>query len=188
MKIDASLYHLVVFLATLAALVLLIVTGHDNSPLLTHITGGLFGGVLGGSAAGAAPALARFISGPSDPTATAPVTPSRQSGHVRLPVLILVVFLASASLIGCAAFQQSAKLDPVATGCASASAAIKTVTAAQVAGYLLPGDQAAVSAAIATIAPICTDPDKASVSQVEVTALAQATASLESLAARYGTH
>lgn len=57
-----QVYHLVVFLAALAALLAIILTGHDSSGSLTAIVTQLAAGVVGGSGAAA---LGNLIAPPS---------------------------------------------------------------------------------------------------------------------------
>lgn len=176
MKLDTSIYHLVIFLASLASLTALILTGHDDSPLLHQITGGLLGGIIGGSGAGAAPLIGRFFSGPSTP-------PSAQSGYVRLPMLFLVIAI-SLAVTACACFGQAAKVNPVATACASSSVAIKSITVAKSAGTLTPQQIERVDKALAVVAPVCLAPSQPTADSATLLALTAATAALQDVAAR----
>lgn len=178
MKLDQSIYHLVIFLASLASLTALILTGHDNSPLLHQITGGLLGGVIGGSGAGAAPLIGRFFAGPPSPPSP---PPARQSGRVRLPMLLFVSLL-SLGVAACASFGQAAKLNPVATACASASVAVKSVTAARTAGVLTPVQIGQVNQALAVIAPVCLAPSQPTVDSATLLALTAAASTLQDIA------
>lgn len=180
MKIDTSVYHLVVFVACLIAMCVIIVTGHDNSPLITQFAPALFGGVMGGSAAGAAPLLTAFIRGPDDSL------PSKntQAGFSRLPMI--VTLLGAAIAIGaCASIQQAATSDPVATACASSSVAIKTLTAAGQAGVLTTTDASNVMLGISVIAPVCDVTPEPTPVGAALTAFLAATTSLQTVAAKY---
>jgi hypothetical protein len=178
MKIDQSVYHLILFLALLASLTLIILTGHDNSPLLHELAGGLFGGAIGGSAVGSIPALSNFLSGPGGG--------AKQGGFIRPAYLIALLFVASLAA-ACASLQQAATTNPVATTCASASVAIKTLTVARRAGVLSLADASAVNQSIAVVSPVCDSPTEPTASGAVLSSLVSATATLQGIAARYPT-
>lgn len=174
MKIDSSVYHLVIFVCCLAFLAAVIITGHDTSPLVQQIIPGMFGGILGGSAAGAAPALANFISGGNPPRT--------QGGFVKFP-LLLCVLVAVLALTACASLQSAGKSDPLAVSCATASAAIKTITPAKNAGLLSPATVTQVNNAIAVVSPVCEAPAEPTPGAAVTAAFSAALVTLQSAAA-----
>lgn len=180
-----ALYHLIVFLALLIFFAVLIVTGHDNSPLLSMFLTGALGG-SGASAIG--PALAAFFRGPDDPTATAPVT--RQGGFTSLRFLaFLMVAALVAALSACASLGSgtatAGNTQTVATTCASAAATVKSLTVVKQAGYLTAPDVAAVNAALAVVTPICSAPVQPTYTDAATLALTGAAAQLLTLEGKY---
>lgn len=178
-----GLYHLIVFLALLVFFAVLIVTGHDNSPLLTT----LLGGALGGSGASAiGPALASFFRGPTDPTASAPVTSQR--GHARFGFLALLLGIAVTLAVGACSTLHTATSDngtAVAEACAGASATVKSLTVFEQAGKLSATDTQAVTAAVAVVTPICESPTPPTVSAATLTTITGAAAQLTALQLKY---
>lgn len=178
-----ALYHLIVFLALLIFFAVLIVTGHDNSPLLTTILGGALGG-SGASAVG--PALAAFFRGPSDPTASAPVT--RQAGFFRVGFLAFLMIAAVAAGVSACATLTGTTSDntaAVAEACAGTSATIKSLTIVEQAGQLSAADVQAVTAAVAVVTPICEAPTAPTVTAATLTAITGAAAQLTTLQLKY---
>jgi hypothetical protein len=66
--VNNQLYHLIVFIAALGALLAIILTGHDGSGSLTTLVTQIAAGVLGGSGASA---LGNLVAPPTN-TASAP--------------------------------------------------------------------------------------------------------------------
>ena len=166
-------YHLIVFLACLASLLALIMSGHDTSPLLQS----LLGGGVGGSAIGAFQKLSATVFGDSITNG------SKQGGYV-LPKLALFIFAftaLSAIIAGCATL----KTDPVATSCASASAAIKTLTLAKNNGFISMSEQKLVNDAISIVDPICSQKVEPPSSVAAVNALNSAVGLLTQAAAAH---
>ncbi len=180
---NQAVYHLIVFLSCLIAITVLILTGHDNSPLLQHLTEGLFGGVLGGSAAGAAPLILKFLAGPGNGPGAGATT--KQAGFTRLIFLAVLLAVGSLGLAACASFTAAAKVNPLATACASGSASLKVLTAAEQAGKLNLTDTAAVNDAVAVLTPACATPIEPSPSQATMLAVNGAIARLATLATPY---
>lgn len=186
MKIDPSVSHLVIFLASLISLTLLITTGHDSSPLLHQLVGGLFGGLLGTSGAGAVPAITKFLSGPGNPPTAAAVNTERGRIWPQFSFLVgIFSTLLILTLTACAQFQQAIKQDPVSLTCASSAAALKTLTVARQAGALSPTDIATVNGAVAVVSPVCDAPVKPDSTSAAFTAATAAVAQLQALAAKY---
>ncbi len=176
-------YHLVVFIACLVFLGVVILTGHDNSPLLHNLLGGLFGGVMGGTAAGAAPLILKFLAGPGNGPGAGATT--KQAGFTRLIFLAVLLAIGSLGLAACASFTAAAKVNPLATACASGSASLKVLTAAEQAGKLNLTDTAAVNDAVAVLTPACATPIEPSPSQATLLAVNGAIARLATLATPY---
>lgn len=74
---------------------------------------------------------------------------------------------------------------PFATVCASASAAIKTITIADKAGKISPADEAKVTQAITVVAPICEAPTEPTLSDAERSAFEQAMFLLTKMQTKY---
>ena len=184
MKFDPSIYHLILFLACIVSLTIIITTGHDNSPLLHQIAGGLFGGVIGGSGAGSIPAIANFISGTPNVT---PDPNKKQGGHVRYSLTPALLFTSCIALAACASLQQATTANPLAVSCASSSAALKVITTARQTGHLTPADIQGVNTALAVVTPICSAPIEPTSTAVASSALVSAVATLQGIAAHYGT-
>jgi hypothetical protein len=186
MKIDASLYHLVLFVACLIFLAVIIVTGHDSSPLLQQLGGGLFGGVLGGSGVGAVPAIARFINGPQSPPANGPTA---QRGRVH-PLALVLILGASLAITACASLGSpltTSTSNPIATACAGSSAALKVITAARQANILTPADVLAVNSALTVVTPICGAAVEPTPTAAVTAALGAAVVDLQTIATHYPT-
>lgn len=175
-------YHLTIFLACLIFLGVVILTGHDNSPLLHNLLGGAFGGVIGGTGAGAAPLLLKFIKGPGGPSAGAT---TKQAGFTRLIFLSILLALSGLGLAACATFSSAAKTNPLATACASGAASLKILATAEQAGKLNQATSNAVSDAAAVLTPACKSPIEPSPSQATMLAVNGAIAKLATLAVPY---
>lgn len=161
-----QLYHLIVFLACLGSLLALIITGHDNSPIINSL---LTGGV-GGSAVGAFGKLTSAIFGGG--------SQSSQSGYAS-PFILAII--AGMLIVGCAAL----KTDKVATSCASASAAIKTLTVARNNGLISVSEQKLINDAVTVVEPICTSKVEPPATTAAVNALNSAVSLLTSAAAAH---
>jgi hypothetical protein len=181
MKLDNAWYHLILFISCLVFLAAIILTGHDSSPLVKDLFGSVFGGVIGGTGAGALPLVLKFIQGPD---ATTP-TPTKQAGFIRLPLMFALFTAFFLMIPACASLQQAAKSHPIATACATSSAAIKTLTIAKQAGMLSAADQDALNTAVATLAPVCSAPSEPTVTDATLLAVDGAAASLSTAAAHY---
>lgn len=169
-----AVYHLIVFLASLVFLGVLIVTGHDSSPLLSKLLTGAIGGT---GAVAIGPAIAAFLKGPNDPTASAPVT--RQGGFIRLGFL---AFLLAGCFVGCASLSGGiTSANTVAEACAGASASIKALTIVEQAGKLTAADKAAVDSALSVVNPLCEAPTQPTATQAELNAITSAAAQLAAL-------
>lgn len=177
-----AVYHLIVFLSCLTFLGVIIVTGHDNSPLLHGFGASIFGGVMGGTGAGSLPLLAQFLSGPDNPTATAPVT--RQDGFIRFGIMFACV-LASLAIAGCATFTRAAKTNPLATACATGGASLKVLAQAQTQHLLTLTQTRAINDATVVIAPVCIASLEPAPTQATLTAINAAVSSLSTLAAPF---
>jgi hypothetical protein len=177
---NAAVYHLILFVSLLICLTVIIVTGHDSSPLLRQLGGGLFGGAVAGSGVGALPALIKFFAGPASP----PTVNGKQTGNTRVPVLISLLIV-SIALAACAGLQKATASNPLAVSCATSSAALKVITTARATGHLTPADVQGVDAALAVITPICEAPVEPSGSAAASSALVGAVASLQGIAAHY---
>lgn len=183
MKLDSAWYHLILFISCLIFLAAIILTGHDNSPLVKYLAGGAFGGVFASSGANAAPMLFKFLLGPNDPVAP---PANKQAGFVRLPMMMAFTLAGFLMIPGCAALQQAAKTNPVATACATSSAAIKTLATAKAAGALSATDQDVLNASVATLAPVCTASVEPSLSGAALSAIDSAAFNLSEAATHYG--
>lgn len=181
---DATWAHVVVFIAALIFLAAIIITGHDNSPLLTTLLTGVVGGAGG---AGLGSALASFFKGPDQPTGVAPLT-TRQGGFVRA-VFIPVLFVVSLGIAACAGLTSAPSTGTTATaiseGCATASAAIKSLTVVEQAGKLTPDDVQGVNAALAIVNPLCEASAPPDATQVTLDAITSAAAELTALQVKY---
>lgn len=182
MKLDSAWYHLILFISCLVFLAAIILTGHDNSPLVKYLAGGAFGGVFASSGANAAPMLFKFLLGPNDPSAPAP---TKQAGFIRLPLAFAMFLAFFLMLPACAALNQAAKTNPVATACATSSAAIKTLTMAKAAGALSTADQDVLNASVAALAPVCTATVEPSLSGAALSAIDSAAFNLGAAASHY---
>ena len=139
--------HLIAFLASLAALVVIIVTGHGSDPTLTAV----LSGVLGGSGATTA---ANVLGGLFGRT-TAP-QPPKQSGHARL---LLLVAMSAVALVACATLHQTSaekQQANVETACATAATAIQTLAVVQETHPLSADAQKMVGDVMETLSPVCT--------------------------------
>jgi uncharacterized protein YceK len=96
-------------------------------------------------------------------------------------VLMLMV-LALTACSGCSGIQTHNQ--QVATGCATASAAIRTLTVANEAGKLSAEQQQAVLSAIGHIEPICSADSPPTMDQLKLEAFTQAIAILQAQAVR----
>jgi len=181
---NTALYHLIIFLACLIFLGVLIVTGHDNSPLLTQILSGAIGGT---GAASIGPALAAFFRGPQDPTATAPVV--RQGGFTSMRFLAFLLAAALTAVLGaCASLSgttSAGNAQTVATTCATAAAAVKSLTVVKQAGYLTAADTSAVNTAMAVVSPVCNAPIQPIYTDALVVSLGAAAVQLATLESKY---
>lgn len=176
-----SVYHLIIFLASLIFLAVIIITGHDTSPLVTN----LIGGSVGGSGA---TLLASFFRGPQDPTATAPV--ARQGGFTTLRFLAFLLTAAfTVALSACASLgtapASTGNAQTVATTCAGAAAAVKSLTVVKQAGYLTAPDVSAVNSALAVVNPVCNGLLQPTYTNAVVLGLTGAVAQLATLEAKY---
>ncbi len=174
-------FHLIVFLATLAAVVTIILTGHDSSPLVTNLLAGAIGGSGG---AGVGTLLFNFFKGPQDPTVAAPVTKQAGYTHLRFIALLLPSAFIGA-LVACASVNTVTPQQTVATACATASAAVKSLTVVEQAGALTVSDVQNVNNALAVVNTICEAPTEPTYTQATVDALTGATAQLVQLQTKY---
>lgn len=180
--LNSTAYHLIIFLACLAAFVTLTVTGHDNSELVK----GVFYGVLGLSGTNSASSISSFFRGPDAPDVG---LSGKQGGFVRLRLL---TWLSWAALIGvtviaaaCGTVGTASAAQRVEIACASGSATIKALTIAKQAGHLSDADTKAVSTALAVVTPLCTGPTPPTVTDAEYAALTGAFSTLTALQVKY---
>lgn len=175
-------YHLIVMIASMIFLGVLIITGHDSSPLLTTLLTGVIGGTGG---AGIGQTLAAFFKGPSDPPSGAAVV-TKSSGFITLRFLALILFGSAICIMfsACSTLAMSSN-QGVATSCAAASAAVKSLTVLEKGGYLSPADVSAVNQALTVVNPICEAPTQPTYAQATISALASAVADLSAVEAKY---
>lgn len=172
---NRDFYNLVLLIVCIIALLAIVLTGHDNSPLVTSI----FAGGAGGSGARLFASISHAVFGDSTDT------PPKQGGYATLPYALLLLIATSIVgamflLSGCTSL--AGKSDPVATSCAAASAAIKTVTTARANGLLNAKEIAAVDTAIAAVQPVCTAPTEPPPTAAAITAFNSAVLQLEAAA------
>lgn len=177
-------YHLIVFLALLASGLVIILTGHDHSPLL----GQLLGGALGGSgSAGLGSLLLNFFGTGGGPSAPAVIT--KQAGRASISFLIMLsMIVASVCLItvaGCASLGIQTSSQKIAVSCATASATVKSLTVVQQAGLVSHADDQGIEAALSVINPICEAPTQPTYSSVEVSAVNTALQELVTYQSKY---
>lgn len=177
-------YHLIVFLSLLASGLVIILTGHDHSPLL----GQLLGGALGGSgSAGLGSLLLNFFGNGGTPSAPAVVT--KQAGRASISFLIMLcMIVANVCLItvaGCASIGGQTNTQTISTSCATASAAVKSLTVVQQAGLVSHTDDQGIEAALGIINPICEAPVQPTYSSAEVSAVSAALQELVTYQSKY---
>lgn len=177
MKLDTSITHLIVFLASLLAVVVFTVTGHEPSATAW----GFIGALLGATGVGSIPAVSAiggaFKSGPSS-----------QGGYINVRLAFIVVgwcLLGCVALSACAGLRQASGTDPVATACVTASAAIKTLAIAKTYHTLSATQVKAVDNAVPTVLDVCANPTEPHPSEATVSAFLGVSAQLQSMAAPY---
>lgn len=174
---NESIYHLVAFIAALAALTVLIVSGHGNDPMLQS----LIAGIVGGSGITSLGKIGKDFFNTSDVTAT-----NKQKGHARV---WLIAALACIAIAGCALLKQpaSSQTQTIETACATTAAAVESLAIVQQAHPLPAQDAQNVSHAIATLSGVCTAPKPQTYTDVELQAITQAAAVLSTEGAKYAT-
>lgn len=182
MTVNQYVYHLIVMLASMLFLAVLIISGHDSSPLLNQLLTGVIGGTGG---AGIGQILAAFFKGPPDlPSAPAIVT--KTGGFIMMRLLLLVMLGSGAGIacVACASLSLTSN-QSVAASCATASAAVKSITVLEKGGYLSPADISVVNQALTMVNPICEAPTQPTYAQATISALASAVADLSAIEAKY---
>lgn len=177
-------YHLIVFLALLASGLTLILTGHDHSPLLGQLLGGALGGT-GGAGLGAA--LYRFF-GDGLNTSSQPLS-VKQGGRTGISFLIMVFMVSLCvclvTLAGCASLGLQTSQQKVAASCATASAAVKSLTVVQQTGLVSHADDQGIELALGVVNPICEAPTQPTYSNAELSAVNSAVQELLIYQAKY---
>lgn len=147
-----AISHLIAFLTSVAALVIIIVSGHGDDHLVTS----LLSGVIGGSGSySAASALGGFLNA-SNSTPASPNGPKNQGGFIKLAMLSI---LAAVSITACgiaAKTGHQTQIQNVETTCATAAGALESLSIVEQAHPLPPATLKAISQAVDAIAPVCT--------------------------------
>lgn len=89
-----------------------------------------------------------------------------------------IALLGLVALSGCNSLSLESDTQKIEAGCASASAALKTLTAAQIAGKLDPAKAERISQAAHIIEPVCTAPEPPTMDSMKRAAFDQAIAEL----------
>jgi hypothetical protein len=181
---NSTLAHLIVFVSLLIFFAVIIITGHDTSPLLSTLLTGAIGG-SGGSAVGAL--LNGFFGSSGTSTTVTQVTKPNGFIHYRLLIAMCFGAVLCAVVAACSTLTSTTPSTSVAESCATASAAIKTVTVVQQAGKLSTADVATVNQALTVVNPICESTTQPSNSTVASAALVAAVAELTTLQTHYAT-
>lgn len=182
--LNSTAYHLIIFLACLAAFVTLTVTGHDNSELVK----GVFYGVLGLSGTNSASSITSFLRGPDAPDVG---LSGKQGGFVRLRLLTwlswaaLVSVTAIAAACGTVGAASASTAQQIATACAGGSATVKALTVAKQAGYLSAADDQAIETALTVVKPLCTGTAPPTATDAELATLTGALSTLSALQVKY---
>jgi hypothetical protein len=167
-----KLFHLIAFCVSLAALVILVVTGHDNSVIVTGLLAGLAGG-SGGQTFGNVLSLA-------------PST-SKQAGFIKVPFALFafVLTVCFAALVGCGSVASQTPTQKIEYACATASASLKALTPLESSGVLSAGESDVVARAVQVMKPVCNSPTPPTYPDVAYSALTEAIADLNELQLKY---
>lgn len=176
MKLDTSITHLIVFLASLFAVVAFVITGHEPSATAW----GFIGALLGATGLGSVPAVSALVATPK--------ASDSQGGYLHPRMFLFLLCwcaLGCLALSACAGLKTAGASDPVATACVTASAAIKTLTVAKAAHALTRAQSDAVDASVPTVLNVCANPSEPSPSAASVAALEGVALNLSTLAAPF---